>query len=176
MYFLYSLCLQLSLIATCCIHGSKQERFYTVDVGNVSAIDTLNFTFYIKFYKGTSDESGMKEDVVKACGLITWLGDLQNMWQRTVLRCNNSGSQPAGELYDYFYNCTPTGGKVCRNSKTTNSTSCGGHTGGSKVLALTYERKKTELSNRASILLIIINLAYYYKGYQFILEQKVLLR
>ena len=141
-YFLYSLCLQLSFIATCCIQGSKQERIYTVDVGNVSAIDTLNFTFVTT--KGTSDELGMTEDVSKPCGHITWMGDLQNMWQRTVLRCNNNGSQPFSELHDYSYNCTPTGGKVCRNSKTTNSTSCRGHTGGSKVLALTYEPKKTD--------------------------------
>ena len=147
-YFLYSLCLQLSFIATCCIQGSKQERIYTVDVGNVSAIDTLNFTFVTT--KGTSDELGMTEDVSKPCRHITWMGDLQNMWQRTVLRCNNNGSQPFSELHDYSYNCTPTGGKVCRNSKTTNSTSCRGHTGGSKVLALTYEPKKTELINLAN--------------------------
>ena len=151
MYFLYSLCLQLSFIATCCIQGSKQERIYTVDVGNVSAIDTLNFTFATT--RGTSDEFGMAEAVSKACGHIIWLGDLQNMWQRTVLRCDNSKSQPSSELYEYFYNCTLTGGKVCRNSKTTNSTSCKGHTGGSKVLALTYEPKKTELRNQSSLFL-----------------------
>ena len=83
MYFLYSLCLQLSLIATCCIQGSKQERIYTVDVGNVSTTDTLNFTFATT--KGPSDKLGMNKAVFKACGHITWLGDLQNMWQRTVL-------------------------------------------------------------------------------------------
>ena len=143
------MCLQLSFIATCCIEGSKQEGILTVDEENVSAIDTLNFTFDTA--KVTFDEIGMTEDVSKACGHIIWLGDMQNMWQRTVLRCNNNWSQPFSELYEYSYNCTPTGGKVCRNSKTTNSTSCRGHTGGSKVLALTYEPKETEL----------INLAYY---------------
>ena len=151
MYFLYFLCLQFSFIATCCIQGSKQEGIYTVDVGNVSAIDTLNFTFAST--KETSDEFGVTEAVSKACGRITWLGDLKNMWQGTVLRCDINGSKPAGELYNYFYNCTPTGGKVCRNSKTTNSTSCRDHTGGSEVLALTYEPKKTELRNQYSLLL-----------------------
>ena len=107
-------------------------------MGNVSAIDTLNFTFVTT--KGTSDELGMTEAIFKACGHIIWLGDMQNMLQGTLLRCNNNWSQPFSELYDHSYNCIPTGGKVCRNSKTTNSTSCRGHTGGSKVLALTQTK------------------------------------
>ena len=71
------MCLQLSFIATCCIEGSKQERIYAVDVGNVSAIDTLNFAFTTS--KGTSNEIGMTEDAYKDCGHIIWLGDLKNL-------------------------------------------------------------------------------------------------
>ena len=124
MYFLYSLCLQLSFIATCCIQGSKQERISTVDVGNVSAIDTLNFTFSTT--KMTSDEIGMTEDAYKACGRIIWLGDLENMWQETVLRCDKGKSGHSGKYFQYNYSCTPSGGKVCRIVNPTNSTSCSG--------------------------------------------------
>ena len=122
-YFLYSLCLQLSFIASCCIQGSKQKRIFTVDVGNVSAIDTLNFTFATKV---TSDEIGMTEDAYKACGHIIWLGDLKNMWQETVLRCDEEKNGPSGNFFQYKYSCTPSGGKVCRNVNLTNSTSCSG--------------------------------------------------
>ena len=30
----------------------------------------------------------MTKDVYKACGHIIWLGDLKNMWQGTMLRCD----------------------------------------------------------------------------------------
>ena len=118
------MCLQLSFIATCCIEGSKQERIYTVDVGNVSAIDTLNFTFDTA--KVTSDEIGMTGSANKACGHIIWLGDLKNMWQGTVLQCDKGKSGPSGKYFQYNYSCTPSGGKVCRNVNPTNSTSCSG--------------------------------------------------
>ena len=118
------MCLQLSFIATCCIEGSKQERISTVDVGNVSAIDTLNFTFDTA--KVASDEIGMTGSANKACGRIIWLGGLKNMhmWQGTMLRCDKGKSGPSGEYYQYNYSCTPSGGKVCRNVNRTNSTSC----------------------------------------------------
>ena len=122
-YFLYFLCLQLSFIATCCIQGSKQKRISTVDVGNVSAIDTLNFTFTTKV---TYDEIGMTEGAYKACGHIIWLGDLKNMWQGTVLQCDKGTSGTSGNFFQYNYSCTPSGGKVCRNVNPTNSTSCSG--------------------------------------------------
>ena len=92
------MCLQLSFIATCCIQGSKQERIFTVDVGNVSAVDTLNFTFSTS--KVTSDEIGMTGSAHKACGHIIWLGDLKNMWQGTVLRCDKGKSGPSGEFFN----------------------------------------------------------------------------
>ena len=104
-------------------------------MGNVSAIDTLNFIFATS--KGTSDELGMTEAVFKACGHIIWLGDLKNMWQGTVLRCDKGKSGPSDESYQYNYSpaiyeqynysCTPSGGKVCRNVNSTNSTSCSGN-------------------------------------------------
>ena len=116
--------LQLSFIATCCIQGSKQEGIFTVDVENVSAVDTLNFTF--DSAKVTSDEIRMTESNFKACGHIIWLGDLKNMWRGTVLRCGRGKSGPSDESYQYNYSCTPSGGKVCRNVNSTNSTSCSG--------------------------------------------------
>ena len=119
------MCLQLSFIATCCIEGSKQEGIFTVDVENVSAIDTLNFSFATT--KETSDEIGMTGSVNKACGRIIWLDDLKNMWQGTVLRCDKGKSGPSGEYFQYDYTCTPSGGKVCRNVNSTNSTSCSGN-------------------------------------------------
>ena len=119
------MCLQLSFIATCCIEGSKQEGIFTVDVGNVSAIDTLNFSFDTA--KVTFDEIGMTGSTYKACGHVIWLGDLKNMWQETVLRCDKGKSGPSGESYQYNYSCTPSGGKVCRNVNSTDSTSCSGN-------------------------------------------------
>ena len=119
------MCLQLSFIATCCIEGSKQEGIFTVDVENVSAIDTLNFKFDTA--KVTFDEIGMTGSTYKACGQIIWLGDLKNMWQGTVLRCDKGKSGPSGEYFQYDYTCTPSGGKVCRNVNSTNSTSCSGN-------------------------------------------------
>ena len=119
------MCLQLSFIATCCIEGSKQEGIFKVDAENVSAVDTLNFTFASA--KGTFDEIGLTEDTYKACGHIIWLGDLKIMWQGTVLRCDKGKSGPSGENFQYNYSCTPSGGKVCRNVNSTNSTSCSGN-------------------------------------------------
>ena len=116
------MCLQLSFIATCCIEGSKQEGIFTVDAKNVSAVGTLNFTFASA--KGTSDEIGMTEHAYKSCGRIIWLGDLKNMWQGTVLRCDKGKSGPSGEFNQYNYSCIPSGSKVCRNVNSTNSTSC----------------------------------------------------
>ena len=106
------------------MQGSKQKRISTVDVGNVSAIDTLNFTFATKV---TSDDIGMTEDAYKACGHIIWLGDLKNMWQGTVLQCDKGKSSPSGEFFQYNYSCTPSGSKVCRNGNSTNSASCSGN-------------------------------------------------
>ena len=119
------MCLQLSFIATCCIEGSKQERIYTVDVGNISAIDTLKFTFATA--KETSDEIGMTGSAHKACGRIIWLDDLKNMWQGTVLRCDKGTSGPSGDFLQYNYSCTTSGDKVCRNVNSANSTSCSGN-------------------------------------------------
>ena len=94
-------------------------------MGNVSAMDTLNFTFNTS--KVTSDEIGMTEGAYKACGHIIWLDDLENMWQETVLRCDKGKNGPSGEYYQYNYSCTPSGGKVCRNVNSTNSASCSGN-------------------------------------------------
>ena len=94
-------------------------------MGNVSAIDTLNFIFATS--KGTSDELGITEAVFKACGHITWLGDLKNMWQGTVLRCDKRKSGHSNENSQYNYSCTPSGSKVCRNVDSTNSASCSGN-------------------------------------------------
>ena len=88
-------------------------------------MDTLNFTFNTS--KVTSDEIGMTEGAYKACGRIIWLGDLKNMWQGTVLQCDKGKSSPFGEYSQYNYSCTPSGGKVCGNVNSTDSTSCSGN-------------------------------------------------
>ena len=95
-------------------------------MGNVSVVGTLNFTFASA--KVTSDEIRMTESNYKACGHIIWLGDLKNMWQGTVLRCDKgpSGNYSQYKFFQYNYSCTPSGGKVCRNVNSTNSTSCSG--------------------------------------------------
>ena len=123
-YFSYVLHLQLIFTATCCNQGSQQKRLYTADVGNVSAINTLNFTF-----AGTN--SSVKFEVNKACGHI-WMEDPRSMWQGTVLRCaiNMTISQDSVNRYT----CIPSSGMVCRNGNTT-SLSCNGlDRGRSKVL------------------------------------------
>ena len=113
-HFLYSLqlCLQFSFIATCYYNGSQHGTNYTVDMWNISAIDTLNFT------KSTAKSNASKvlrteQHEVSNCKYI-WMEEPQSMLLGPVLQC-----QPLHYHYRMNVTCTSSGGKVCRNAGST---------------------------------------------------------
>ena len=119
-YFLYSLqlCLQFSFIATCNYQGSQNRTNYTVDVWNISAIDTLNLT------KSSAKSNASEVFMTKqreVCQYI-WMEDSQSMLLGPVLQCNTTmKAQRIHQVNVTHVKCISSRGKVCRNAG--NSTS-----------------------------------------------------
>ena len=88
-------------------------RNFKVDVKDVSAIRTLNFTF-------ATTNNLMESEVSKLCGQI-WMAGPASVWQGTVLQCSfyNSSQEPGRNLY----NCTSSSGMVCERDSS-NHTIC----------------------------------------------------
>ena len=115
--FLYSLqlCLQFSFIATCYYQGGQRRTNYTVDVQDISAIDTLHFT--TSSAKSSESEVFMTKQH-KVCEYI-WMDDSQSMLLWPVLQCNTT--MKLKRNHQVNVRCTFSGDKVCRNSTIRNN-------------------------------------------------------
>ena len=117
--FVHSLCPQLSFIATCCNQG-HQETAYTVEVGNLTAVDALNFTF-------TEPSEQLYRPIIKPCGYIEMEGS-QSILQGLVLQCNNQSRLDEND--GYRYNCATSDSTVCsRNVSNAETPICPGGSG-----------------------------------------------
>ena len=119
-YFLYSLqlCLQFSFIATCHYQGSHNRTYYTVDVQDISAIDTLNFT---KSSAKSISSKFLKTNQHEVCEYI-WMEDSQSMLLGPVLQCNTTmKDKPERNHHGNVtrVTCTFSGDRVCRNGDST---------------------------------------------------------
>ena len=109
-YFLDSLQLCLQFIATCNYQGSQHRTNYTVDVWDISAIDTLNFT------KSSAKSNASEVFMTKqreVCQYI-WMEDSQSMLLGPVLQCKTTMKPKRNHQVNVM--CTFSGDKVCSNS------------------------------------------------------------